>query len=110
MLRIFNIRLNNSEISTVVVPTNTGRPAARRISTSSILEYLNTFKEEVTNDGIYIVIGALLAELQSRISNCTQDRVMQLLQERSLPEAPLSKSKLTKIFAPANKKYDDFRK
>lgn len=84
-----------------------------RISTSSILEYLNTFKEEkeeVTNDGIYIVIGALLAELQSRIPNCTQDRVMQLLQERSLPEAPLSKSKLTKIFAPANKKYDDFRK
>ncbi|WP_046205898.1 hypothetical protein [Acinetobacter radioresistens] len=84
-----------------------------RVSSSSILEYLETFKEEkeeVTTDGVYIVIGALLDELHSRIPNCTQEKVMQLLQERSLPEAPLSKSKLTKIFAPANKKYADFRK
>lgn len=84
-----------------------------RISRLSILKYLDSFKEEkeeITTDGIYIVIGALLDELQSRIPNCNQDRVIQLLQERSRPEAPLSKSKLTKIFAPANKKYNDFRK
>lgn len=84
-----------------------------RISTSSLLEYLNTFKEEkeeVTNDGIYIVIGALIAELLSRIPNCTQDKLIQLLQERSTPEAHLSHSKVTKIFAPANKKYDHFRR
>ena len=84
-----------------------------RISRSSILEYLDKFKEKkevVTNDGIYIVIGALLNELQSRIPNCTQDKVMDILQDSSLPEAPLSKSKLTKIFASANKKYSDFKK
>jgi len=84
-----------------------------RISSASVLEHLDNFKEkkeEVINDGIYIVIGALLDELHSRIPNCTQEKIMQLLQEKSQPEAPLSKSKLTKIFAPANKKYADFKK
>lgn len=84
-----------------------------RISSSSILEYLKEFKEEkeeVTIDRVYTVIGALLDELHSRIPNCTQEKIIQLLQDRSLPEAHLSKSKLTKIFGPANKKYADFRK
>src|SRR5690606_22618942 len=66
-----------------------------RISSASVLEHLDNFKEkkeEVINDGIYIVIGALLDELHSRIPNCTQEKIMQLLQEKSQPEAPLSKS------------------
>ena len=35
-LRMFRVRLSNSEISTDVVPTSTGRPASRSFSISSI--------------------------------------------------------------------------
>ena len=34
--RIFSIRLNNSDISTEVVPINTGRPELDNLTTSSI--------------------------------------------------------------------------